>query len=406
MIEEAAWQRFAADGFLHLGPVLSPQAVQDLKERADALALGDVCNPAVQMQLDTGEDYEALPQAVDQFEEGTLRYRKVQGLEHDELFAQLIVKPVFQEVCAKMYGAHAAVSLFRAMIMNKPAHHGTSLPWHQDGGSVWQLDRDPLVTIWVALDDANAGNGCMEAIKGSHRLGLLSVHGSTLSDEHVQKHCPAEATVALEVPAGHALLLHNWLIHRSGVNPSPVPRRAFTMCCMDARTRNLLTGQHFPVVFGEHSSGSDFYVRQLQSELATQTESAKEAERYALDLLNVNNQRQEMINEATQYARSLERKLETLQRSDGVPEGDRRQIAAIAQMREEILDLNRALKMTYEQMATGDESEVQHLRSLVAHLAATIDALHNSASWRITAPLRTLYEHLTKKRGSGTASSQ
>ena len=50
MVTEAAWQQFAVDGFMHLGPVLSPEAVEALKARADALALGDIYNPAVQMQ--------------------------------------------------------------------------------------------------------------------------------------------------------------------------------------------------------------------------------------------------------------------------------------------------------------------------------------------------------------------
>ena len=45
----------------------------------------------------------------------------------------------------------------------------------------------------------------------------------------------------LEVEAGHAVLLHNWLIHRSGVNPTPAPRRAFTVCYMDGRTLNAGT---------------------------------------------------------------------------------------------------------------------------------------------------------------------
>jgi hypothetical protein len=28
---------------------------------------------------------------------------------------------------------------------------GTALPWHQDGGEHWALDRDPLFFVWIAL---------------------------------------------------------------------------------------------------------------------------------------------------------------------------------------------------------------------------------------------------------------
>lgn len=393
MVTEADWQQFAQDGYLHLGQVLAPEALEALRQRADALALGEVYNPAVQMQLDTGGAYEELPGAVERFEEGTLRYRKIQGLEHDPLYARLIEQPVFQTICAGMYGAHAAVSIFRAMVMNKPAGHGTLLPWHQDGGAVWQLDRDPLVTIWVALDDANTANGCMDAIRGSHRLGLLSTQGSTLTEDAVRAHCRPELTVPLEVKAGHALLMHNWLIHRSGLNTSPTPRRAFTMCCMDARTRNLLTGAQFPVVYGSQPSVPDAYVQQLQADLAAQTERFGNAERYAQDLLATNDKRQAMIDEATQYARSLEAELARWQQGGGAAQEGRRAGSAVVQMRQEILDLNNALKTAYEQDGGGGQ-EVARLRQQVADLNASIEALHQSASWRITAPLRRLYERL------------
>jgi hypothetical protein len=170
------------------------------------------------------------------------------------------------------------------MVMNKPAGQGTVLPWHQDGGSVWALDRDPLVTLWVALDPATRANGCMEIVPGTHRLGLLSTFGSTIEEEDVMRHCPPERVQPLEVEAGHAVLLHNWLIHRSGVNPSPIPRRAFTACYMDGRTQSILTGNYFPLVAGSLPAEPYPFVRQLQQENQTLREMREEAERYARSL--------------------------------------------------------------------------------------------------------------------------
>lgn len=306
MLSEQAWADFSRDGFMHLGEVLMPGEVMALAQRADDLALGVITNPNVQMQLDTGGAYEDLPTAVAGFEKGTFLYRKIQGLETDDLFVRLIQKPVCREVCARIYGPHAAISIFRAMVMNKPAGQGTHLPWHQDGGDVWKLDRDPRVTIWVALDPATRSNGCMECIPGSHRLGLLSLIGSTVADEHVAVHCPPDRIHPLEVPSGHAILIHNWLIHRSGVNTSPIPRRAFTMCCMDARTRNVLTGNQFPVIYGHLSDEPHHYVRQLQVEHGASRQTAAEAERYALSLSDEVHALRKTVDEATRYARSLE----------------------------------------------------------------------------------------------------
>lgn len=306
MTTDEDWQSFHRDGYLHLGRVLTEEEVAVLKQRADELALGIIKNSDVQMQLDTGGAYEQLPAAVPQFDEGTHLYRKIQGLENDELFLRLIQKPVCLEVCAEMYGRHAAISLFRAMIMNKPAGQGMVLPWHQDGGNVWALDRDPLVTIWVALDDATIENGCMDCIPGSHRLGLLSLFGSTVSDENVKLHCPPERVQSLEVKSGHAVLLHNWLIHRSGVNPSPIPRRAFTMCCMDGRTRSTLTGNHFPLIAGSLPEESEHYFKSIHEERTVLQQKAREAEEYAKSLEADNKALRQMRDEAEKYALSLE----------------------------------------------------------------------------------------------------
>jgi hypothetical protein len=239
---------------------------------------------------------------------GTLAYRKIQGLEADEVFSGLVRHSLFAEICARVYGAHCSVSIFRAMVMNKPAGQGTHLPWHQDGGLVWELDRDPEVTVWVALDPATRANGCLQVISGSHRLGLLTRQGSTLSTELAARHCPEDAIEFLELAAGEALVLHNFLLHRSGVNATPAPRRGFTACYMDGRTVNRLTGQHFYTVFGEPWSDDDMpaFERQLRSDNGRLRAAMAEAERYAQSLAVDNAELRRSVEEATRYARSLE----------------------------------------------------------------------------------------------------
>jgi phytanoyl-CoA hydroxylase len=283
-LTEDQWESFARDGFLHLGRVLDDENIARLVQRADDLALGRIVNEKIEMQLDTGGAYTDLPDAVSAFETGTRLYRKIQGLEFDAEFVPLIEHPRFIEACARMYGPHVALSLFRAMIMNKPAGQGTELPWHQDGGDVWGIDREPLVTIWTALDPATEANGCMQAVRGSHRLGLLTNYGSTLSDDHARRHCTPEKVVSLEVPAGHAVLMHNWLIHRSGINPSPVPRRAVTICYLDGRTRWTENGQLLNIVAGSVEASPTAYVQRLLTESAGLRTWALTSEEYALNL--------------------------------------------------------------------------------------------------------------------------
>ena len=88
----------------------------------------------------------------------------------------------------------------------------------------------------------------------------------------------------LEVPAGHAVLMHNWLIHRSGVNPSPAPRRAVTICYLDGRTRSVLTGDHFPMVAGTVDAAPHPYLRELNAHAENLQASFTQCEEYAVSL--------------------------------------------------------------------------------------------------------------------------
>ncbi len=316
MLTATQWQEYDSLGYVRIGELLSGDELDALRTRADDFALGRRCNPHVQLQADTGGAYEALPEPRPSLGAGTLRYRKVQGLETDDLFSAVLRQPLIAALAARHYGPHATVSIFRAMVMNKPAGQGTELPWHQDGGDVWALDRDPLMTVWIALDAANAANGCVEVIPGSHRLGLLTAQGSTLDPEESRRVCPSDSVTPLEVEPGHGVLMHNWLVHRSGVNRTGSPRRAFTACLMDGRTRNTLTGRPFPMLFGDAPDVAP-YLRQVETDAAALRHSTEESEQYALSLQDENRTLHGSMAAATTYARSLEQEIEALRRQLG-----------------------------------------------------------------------------------------
>lgn len=305
MLTDEQWDAFSREGYMRLGPLLTPEQVEALGRRADALAMGTVENQHVLMQLDTGGAYEELPGAVKSLGNGTRMYRKIQGLEADDVYWPLVAHPISLEICRRMYGPHAPVSIFRAMVMNKPAGQGTVLPWHQDGGDVWKLDRDPLITVWVALDPATVANGCMEIVPGSHRTGLVTAEGSTLSEENAAIHCPPEKVMPLEVEAGHGVFFHNWLIHRSGVNPSDTPRRAFTACYMDGRTTSTLTGDRFPVIHGAAPEAWK-YIREMAYDRNALRQSLAAAEEYAHSLEAELEAARAQFATVEEYARSLE----------------------------------------------------------------------------------------------------
>ncbi|MCC6483485.1 MAG: phytanoyl-CoA dioxygenase family protein [Armatimonadetes bacterium] len=252
-ISDDQWIQYWREGYLRLGTVITPQELSALQQRIDDIMLGraPVNYSRMLMQLDseTGS-YSELSSQTSGHKGATLAYRKIQDLEYDPLFLSYMQKPLFREICGEVYGRHASISCYRAMFMNKPARKGTFLPWHQDAGDQWSLDRDPLVTVWLALDPATRANGCVQVVSGTHRLGLLSKLGHTITQEQERQYCPPDKIAYLELEPGEAVLLHNMVLHRSDVNHTDTPRRAFSVCYLDARTRQH-RDHSFPVIFGE-----------------------------------------------------------------------------------------------------------------------------------------------------------
>src|SRR5439155_10016650 len=90
----------------------------------------------------------------------SLDYRKLEKLERDDLFRALIENPLFARIAGSVIGPDVAI--YRAVVFNKSKRGGSPLPWHQDGGNYWGLDRDPILQIWTALDPCTEEAGCVE----------------------------------------------------------------------------------------------------------------------------------------------------------------------------------------------------------------------------------------------------
>ena len=253
-LTDEQWQEYEADGYFKLGKILSDRDLIALQQRIDDIMLGRADVPydrmLMQMDSDSGSYADAGVQSKG-FKEATLNYRKIQDLEYDPLFLAFMQRPVFRQACERVYGRQAPIRIMRAMFMNKPSNKGTFLPWHQDR---WKnFDRDPLLTVWAALDPATRKNGCVEIIPGSHKMGLINPEHPSgfLTEKQAREICKPENRLYLELAAGEVVLLHNWVLHASDVNRSTQSRRAFSVCYMHAATRDRKGSGAFPVVFGE-----------------------------------------------------------------------------------------------------------------------------------------------------------
>ena len=221
-------------GWARVGTVAGEEALARLRERADDIMLGRVVHEGLFFQGDseTGR-YEDL--AFGRGWQGpSLSYRKLEKLERDPLFLGWLSNPLFERIARAVLGTE--VSLYRATLFTKSAEGGTELPWHQDGGDFWGLDRAAELQVWTALDDAPVAAGCVEVIDGSHRDGLATALGGTIP-ERVLAARPPRDVLPLPAQAGEVLLIHNHLWHRSGRNTTGRTRRAFTAAYLDGRTR-------------------------------------------------------------------------------------------------------------------------------------------------------------------------
>ena len=250
LFEEKHYLHFDEHGYVILGSLLSGNELSGLRRRAEDLMMGRVTVPGVTFQLDgDNEEYKLQPRTEGPSEH-SLNYRRIDELHNDPQYLSYMQHPVFRQLTRHFIGND--VSIFRSMFMNKPANSGTVLPWHQDVGAGWGIDSTPQTTVWTALDDATVESGCMQIVPGSHKHGILN-EGHFASEEDQAKYCTPDKVVDLEVRAGEAVLINNLMLHRSGVNTTDSPRRALSVAYMDASTRNVKTGDLFPIIFGRNA---------------------------------------------------------------------------------------------------------------------------------------------------------
>lgn len=127
--------------------------------------------------------------------------------------------------------------------------HASEIPLHQDDG-YGLLDPPDDVTVWVALTDAHARNGCLVLVPGSHTGGVVE-HRVSVSNPAFRE-ASADTTVQLELAAGEAVAFSGLLLHGSGDNHTDAERVAlFARYCVP--TARMMTEGGKPVLDDGHS---------------------------------------------------------------------------------------------------------------------------------------------------------
>ena len=137
----------------------------------------------------------------------------------------------------KLLDGSAEVCHFHSKLMQKEPKVGGAWEWHQDYGYWYKnefLLPDQMMSVMVAITEANKSNGCLQVIKGSHKMGRVE-HGFAgeqvgASQRYVDLALKTMDLIYVELEAGDVLFFHSNLLHRSEANLSDRPRWSMISC--------------------------------------------------------------------------------------------------------------------------------------------------------------------------------
>ncbi|GDY14678.1 hypothetical protein LBMAG53_35560 [Planctomycetota bacterium] len=207
--------RYRRDGFLVINDFLQPNQVRRVEagiaractERAGQTRDGGGFN--LEKVDDDSMNHQAAAKRPGMF-------RKIQGAaftipEVGEVFTRGDLLDLMEDLIGPEIWYHSSKVMF------KPANGGAAKPWHQDA-AYWQAYDPRQITVWIAIHDADQGNGCVWAIPGSHRLGLVPHAGREL--QVGEGDIDVAQAIPVPVAAGGLLIFHSLVLHMSQRNTS------------------------------------------------------------------------------------------------------------------------------------------------------------------------------------------
>ncbi|MFH5802434.1 phytanoyl-CoA dioxygenase family protein [Alienimonas sp. DA493] len=218
----------------HAATVLSPEQVAQFNDRGFVAPL-PAFDPAEADRIRAYFDgllADALAAGKDSYSLSTAH------LAHGGVY-DLLTHPTLVAYAADLLGEN--VVGWGSHFFCKMPGDGTAVGWHQDA-SFWPLSPSHAVTIWLAIDDADEGNGCMRFLAGSHHSGHLTYRESTPEDHSALNQVVPNAEqygeeVLDELKAGTCSVHSDLLLHGSEANPGPRRRCGLTLryCSADVR---------------------------------------------------------------------------------------------------------------------------------------------------------------------------
>jgi hypothetical protein len=128
--------------------------------------------------------------------------------------------------------------LWHSRFFDKPPGSG-AIPWHQDA-HFWPIEPDTCVSAWIAIDQADSANACVEVIPGSHRTRIPHVRSSGTGRFGIradERFLDESTKVRVELKPGEFFIFDRWLMHGSPPNESPRRRLGLSARMIPPRVR-------------------------------------------------------------------------------------------------------------------------------------------------------------------------
>ena len=163
------------------------------------------------------------------------------------------------DAAAGALGSSELLLLSTHLLVKQP-RDGLALCWHQDNTYWPGVTGVDVCTIWLAIDDSDLGNGCMQVIPRTHsgypELEMVATEGGDLLGVRVEVSPGMEAdAVALELEAGDLSIHDSFVIHGSEENESSRRRAGLTLRYANAASVKVDLDKHRKPVYYVRGAG-------------------------------------------------------------------------------------------------------------------------------------------------------
>jgi ectoine hydroxylase-related dioxygenase (phytanoyl-CoA dioxygenase family) len=229
-ITEVDVERYWRDGYLTAPAIFSDDQLARLRAESDRILA--LCSSEPERYA------RRIEWEVDHLAEGERAgmervIRKLEPISDlSPLFREFAFSPGITDPVSAIFGE--PVELFEDKL-NLKLPGGSAYPWHQDWACCWRAHTDELITCFIYLDDADAVNGCLQVVPGSH-AGKPIYPFKQGSRFEIDPACvQREKIVPAPLRAGEMIFFDPYLLHYSDLNRSRAPRRAIIYTYNPAR---------------------------------------------------------------------------------------------------------------------------------------------------------------------------